>query len=347
MSHELTLDANGRAEMAFVGETPWHGLGQAVTLGASIGVWSREAGLNWQANEAAVLYHRVGDAPGKVRHVEANKVLYRSDSGAPLSVVGSKYKVVQPMEILEFFRDLTESGGWHIHTAGSLRGGRKVWAMASQNESAVVGEGDALASNLLLATSLDGSMQTIATMTTVRVVCANTLSMAVFGAGARGMVKTNHRTRFEADDVKGQLDVAPEAFQVFMNHARELADTPVRLDEAYDILQFIFGAPASAPAPKSNLSWMGDLSQVDTTPGVAEDEKTSRSTARVLELFSGAGRGSQLPSSRGTRWGLLNSVTEFVDHEMGRSADTRLDSAWFGRGADIKAKAAQALAVSV
>lgn len=338
MAHELTIRADGRAEMAFVGETPWHGLGQSVTKGASIGVWQREAGMDWLAKEAAALYRCDLDAPGSLRTDETYKHLYRSDNGAPLSVVGQRYQVVQPKEVLEFFRDLTEGGGWHIHTAGTLRGGRKLWAMASNDSMANVGRGDQIRGNLLLGTSLDGSMKTTAMITAVRVVCANTLALALSSGGKE--VTVSHRSVFDADAIKRSLGVAEESFSKFMRQAKEMAETPINTDAARDVLRLLFGKP-NAKA-KVDLSWLGSLSALakdSVTEPEEEDYKEVRTVTRCLELFEGEGMGASLKTAAGTRWGLLNAVTQHVDHEMGRSDDTRIDSAWFGRGAQFKKQA--------
>lgn len=338
MAHELSIRKDGKAEMAFVGETPWHGLGQSVTKGASIGVWAKEAGMNWHAEEAAVFYGRADLQNGDMQPADGVKMLYRSDTEKQLAIVGEDYQVVQPLDVLEFFRDMTEQGGWHIHTAGCLRGGRKLWAMATNGESADVGKGDTIKRNLLLATSLDGSMKTIAMETSVRVVCANTLSMAL-GKNVKGQVATSHRTAFDPNLVKRALGVNVDSFNLFMERAKELADTPVRLDQARDLLRSLFKVEEQAKlGPK--LSWLGDLSQV----GVEPEAKDPRSVQTILALFEGAGMGSSLKSSKGTAWGLLNAVTEHVDHDMGRSDDSRLDAAWFGKGALIKQQALDLIA---
>ena len=114
-----------------------------------------------------------------------------------------------------------------------------------------------------------------------------------------------------------------------------MAETPIKLDEALAVLRAIFGKPATPK--KIDLSWMGDLSQIEANAAdPEEDVKESRVVSRVLELFDGGGMGAGLKSAQGTRWGLFNAITEHVDHEMGRSQDTRLDSAWFGRGSAFK-----------
>jgi phage/plasmid-like protein (TIGR03299 family) len=333
MAHELSIRANGSAEMAFVGETPWHGLGQSVTKGASIGVWAKEAGMAWQAEEAPVNFI---DQDDEEHLADGYKMLYRNDTKGQLAIVGDGYEVVQPMQVLEFFRDMTEHGGWWIHTAGVLKGGRKIWAMATNGDHANVGKGDGITRNLLLATSLDGSMRTVAMETTVRVVCNNTLTLAL-GKDMKSQIATSHRSMFNPELVKRALGVNVDSFKLFMEQARELADTPIALTDARDALRTIFKVEQKKPA--TDLSWLGNLALL----GIKEENKDPRSVARILELFAGDGMGSQLKTAKGTKWGLLNAITEHIDHEMGRSQDTRLDAAWFGRGAAIKQEAVDLL----
>ncbi len=341
MAHELAFKKDGRAAMAFVGETPWHGLGQSLTKGASIGVWQREAGMDWVAESETPAIHLDGGAGGLLMF-DDYKALYRSDNAAPLAIVSAKYQPVQPPDVLEFFRDMVEQGGWHIHTAGVLRGGRKLWAMASNDVGAIVGakgQKDEVLQNLLLATSLDGSMKTTAMMTSVRVVCANTLAMAT--SATKPQINVSHRSVFEPQVIKRALGVAQDSFQLFIVQAQEMAETPIKLDEALEVLRGIFGGPRAKKAP--NTAWLGSLQELGTPTPDDDEGKESRTIARVLELFAGGAMGADLKSSKGTRWGLLNAITQHVDHEMGRTDDTRLDSAWFGRGAGFKADALEAL----
>jgi len=113
-------------QMAYVGQTPWHGLGNELTSNQPLEVWARQAGLDWQIQESPVRYVTNAGSPlGEILSYPDSKVLYRSDTKAPLSVVGNRFKVVQPEEILEFYRDLTEVSGFELETAGVLNGGRK------------------------------------------------------------------------------------------------------------------------------------------------------------------------------------------------------------------------------
>lgn len=219
--------------------------------------------------------------------------------------------------------------GGHVSTTGGLRRpGPK--------------QADEIKQNLLLATSLDGSMKTTAALTAVRVVCANTLALAL--RNEKSVIEVSHRSVFDPQGIKRALGVARDSFEYFMQQANEMADTPIQLDEALDVLRKVFRS--TAPAKKVDTSWMGCLTQIEANAEGEDEVKESRVVSRVLELFDGAGMGAGLKTAKGTRWGLLNAITQHVDHEMGRTQDTRLDSAWFGRGASFKKDALELLATA-
>lgn len=148
-------------QMAYVGATPWHGLGNRLTQKQPLEVWQREAGMTWQIQESPV--HFKADTVGNLGTIHSfpeQKVLFRSDTKAPLSVVSNRYQVVQPREVLEFYRDLTEVSGYELETAGILKGGRKFWALARTGQTTVLKGNDQVNGYLLLATSCDGTLTT-------------------------------------------------------------------------------------------------------------------------------------------------------------------------------------------
>ena len=126
-------------QMAYVGATPWHGLGNQLTQKQPLEIWQREAGMDWQILESPV--HFKSDAIGHLGTIHSfpeQKVLFRSDTKAPLSVVSQRYHTVQPREVLEFYRDLTEVSGYELETAGVLKGGRKFTALARTGQGAAL-----------------------------------------------------------------------------------------------------------------------------------------------------------------------------------------------------------------
>lgn len=103
--------------MAYAGEKPWHGLGNKLAPQQPIEVWKRQAGMEWHIDEAEVRYVVGKHGVGAINAFPEQKVLYRSDSKVPLAVVSRRFQVVQPGEILEFYRDLTEYNGFELETA--------------------------------------------------------------------------------------------------------------------------------------------------------------------------------------------------------------------------------------
>jgi phage/plasmid-like protein (TIGR03299 family) len=310
-------------QMAYVGDAPWHGLGSALSPKQPLEIWQREAGMNWQIQESPV--HFKADAFGHLGTIHSfpeQKVLYRSDTKAPLSVVSNRYQVVQPREVLEFYRDLTEVSGYELETAGVLKGGRKFWALARTGQATTLKGNDQVNGYLLLATSCDGTLATTATPTTVRVVCNNTLTISL--NGATRAIKVPHSTRFDPQAVKKQLGIAVSQWDEFMYRMRALADRKIQTKEALGFfMEVLCDTRAHSPIP-------------NVLPN-------KRAMEKVQSLYKGRGRGSDLESTRGTAWGLLNAVTEYVDHERrARSSEYRMDSAWFGQGAVIKQKALDA-----
>ncbi|MBS7457899.1 DUF932 domain-containing protein [Coralloluteibacterium stylophorae] len=303
--------------MAYAGAKPWHGLGNKLQPNQSIDDWKESAGMNWTIQNSEVRYITGQNGIGTINSFPEQKVLYRSDTKAPLAVVSKRFQVVQPGEILEFYRDLTEVGGFKLETAGVLREGRKFWALARTGQSVSLKGRDRVDGYLLLATACDGTLATTAQFTSVRVVCNNTLSIAL--GDNRGAIKVPHRSQFDPSVVKRQLGLTVSTWDAFVARMKALVEHPVDPDSVDGLLRRVL----TYPTPDGS--------------GVSVNEQAFK-TARGL--YDGAGKGSELASARGTAWGVLNSVTEFVDHQRrARSDDHRREAAWFGQGAQIKQKA--------
>lgn len=306
--------------MAYVGETPWHGLGNQLAPKQPIEVWAKQAGMDWRIESADVRYvsGSAGATLGSIHAFPEQKVLYRSDTKAPLSVVSARYIAVQPRDVLEFYRDLTEVGGYRLETAGILKDGKKLWALARTGQSVSLKGNDTVNGYLLLATAADGTMATTVQFTSVRVVCNNTLAIAL--GDSTGAVKVPHRSQFDAQAVKRQLGIATSSWDGFMARMKALSEYKVSDAAAETFFRRVltYQVGSGQPAPATNDS----------------------AIKAVQSLYAGKGMGATLASASGTAWGLVNSITEFVDHQRrARSEDHRRDAAWFGTGAAIKQKA--------
>lgn len=310
------IDATtGTAAIAYIGHTPWHGLGQQMREAEPLDAWRTRAGLGWEAKRTPVLYN---DDQGVVE-VPQQDVLFRSDTRAPLGIVSDRYRVVQPAEVVEFYRDLTERHGFRMETLGALRSGRIVWALARTGEAVKIGGVDRLDGFLLLSTSYDGSLSTTARFTTVRVVCNNTLNMA--SRAGKADVSIPHSAMFKADEVKVKLAVG-DAFDTFREQAEMMAGKTVSHRQAIEYFLAVYHGMKSE--------------EIITAQSVNATDKT---IARLAQHFV-AGPGAELATAKDTVWGLLNAITRDVDFsERARSNDGRLMSAWFGNGAALKEKA--------
>ena len=355
MSHELTERPNGLVEMAWHGKTPWHGLGQEMPSGASLDEWRRSAGMDWELHRADVEYtvhgvrHGMTSADDFLRKGKSpsgryarRQVLYRSDNHQGLGVVSSRYREVQPRQVLDFFSRFIKQQGFAMSAAGTLRHGAVLWATAHTGHSAALDDDDEVKQYVLLSTSCDGSSATEVRLTNVRVVCANTLS---FAQREKASVKVRHTLRFDLEHLYQTLaEVAlgniRMPFDDFMAAARRLSDRKVSVQNAMDYLTAVTGRMRRGfMSPQFDPALC--LAEAPS-PDLSDALQKTDAFRTMLALFDGQGRGADLHGSRGTAWGLLNAVTEYVDHHnKGRrqNAADRYYSAWLGRGNVLKQEA--------
>ncbi|MFW6767645.1 DUF932 domain-containing protein [Acinetobacter pittii] len=327
--------------MAFVGQTPWHGLGNQLLQNQPIEIWAQQAGMDWRIESSNVSYMAKNERGQNIlMPYEEQRVLYRSDTHAPLSVVSQRYQEVQPKEILEFYRDLTEQSGFELETAGVLKGGRKFWALARTGQSAALKNKDVSNGYILLATACDGTLATTAQFTSIRVVCNNTLAIALRGQNSSaGVVKVPHSTKFDAEKIKQQLGISVRAWDEHMYEMKQLSQRKVTQQEAAAYFDAVFNNTTMSIAEQDDkiIQFYRDVATQAQANSKGKPEPNAKSMSKAMEMFNGQGRGANLSSAKDTAYGLLCSITEFIDHERrAMSIDHRLDSAWFGAGAIMK-----------
>ena len=322
MAHELTIRKNNFVEHAFVGETPWHGLGQRLEENADMETWRKAAGMDWTIESTIAQFTPVDNVHDITLDFEGRFVLYRSDTKMPLSVVSERYKPVQPAQVLEFFHDLVQENGFKLHTAGTLFGGKRLWALAETGKFGEVSKGDGVGGYLLLSTSCDKTLATTARFTTVRVVCNNTLSFAT--ADKSNMVSFNHLSEFNHQKIKEQLGQAVESFGAFMEMAQVLQKQKINHEYASNIVKRLVLSNEQLVNDKYNF-------------------EKHRGYKKIMELFEHDAIGIDIAGK--TKWGLLNAVTEYLDHHHpARTPDARLNHTWFGNGDAMKESALRLLA---
>jgi len=316
MSHELTIRANGAVEFAYLASdgAPWHGLGKPMGADATIDQWRVDAGMDWEIKRSRVRYGNETN----FRTIDDQHVLFRSDDKSPLGIVSKSYKVVQPGEVLEFFRDIVRAGGLELSAAGTIQGGKRFWATAKIGEAAPTSVQDKIGGYLLLSTSADGSLATEARLTSIRVVCKNTLQFA--REDAKPALRVTHRSVFDAQAVRESMGLNSAAWDAFRHNLVRLANVQLHETEAAEIVAGLFA----------------------TGTGELQRDK-ARETAgfqKVMALFNGQGMGATLDGVFGTANGVLQAVTEYADHHVrARSDENRFIASQWGGGAALKQRA--------
>jgi len=323
-SNMHAIDTTSRATASYAStQREWHGLGALMQPNQPIETWAQDAGMDYKVQRAVIRYatERLSNyAPvNNLKTIDDKVVLFRSDTHAPLGVVSDGYKVVQPREVLDFFREWAEAGGLTIESAGVLFGGKRYFATAKLADGVCVdGSKDKLVPYALLSTSADGSLATEGRWTGVRTVCDNTLRMARAGAAA---FRVTHRSEWKPEKFQAVIEQAQAEFGTFMETSRKLAAIRVESKLAEEMTVALFKKGTESDADKV---------------------RESRGFASVMSLFAGAGKGAMLETSRGTAWGWLNAVTEHVDHHVrARSDENRTASALWGPGDALKQQAVE------
>jgi phage/plasmid-like protein (TIGR03299 family) len=317
MAHQL--DTISRATVSYAStQREWHGLGQLMGVNEPIEVWQAKAGMDYKIQRGRVRYAtspvQATTHASDLHAVDDKVVLFRNDTGAPLGVVSDSYKVVQPAEVLEFFREWADKGGVTIESAGVLFGGRRYFATAKLADAVSVDGGrDRVVPYALLSTSADGSLATECRWTTVRTVCNNTLTMA---RKSKSAFKVSHRSVFVPEDARDAIEAANEEFSAFMTMARDLAKLKIDADKAEDMTVKLLTKSSEAVA------------------------RESAAFDRIMALFNGEAKGSDIETAHDTAWGWLNAVTEYADHHIrARTDENRKASALWGPGDALKQKA--------
>ena len=323
MSH-LIDQTTGQDAIAYVGETPWHGLGAQLTGNETIEEWAVAAGLNWTADMCDAYFGYAPKTP--YAHTDTHKFLVRSDTKAVLGVFTPQYKPVQPKEVLEFFRDyITLDDRFRLEVAGALKGGAQIWSLAKFTGDADV-MGEKHAAYCLLTTSFDGSMATTAQATMVRVVCNNTLTASLWDKSST--VKVRHNTNFNGARVAHDLETVAAGFDQYRVMAEALAVQRMSREDTSNLFKQLLDIPF-------------DVKEMDVS---------SRKMNQFRSLSSAYAQTVQEGTEPDSKWAVLNAVTRYADHEKsaktgsnGSEAAARLHSANFGTGARMKSQAIELL----
>lgn len=298
--------------MAYAGEVPWHGLGERVPSDLSPQQMMVKAGVDWQVQKVPA-FATIADKKVNVGW----SALVRDTDNKVLSVVSNDWEPVQNSEAFQFFHEYCQAGDMEMHTAGSLREGQIVWVLAKVKDSFELFSGDVVESFLLFTNPHRFGQSIDVRFTPIRVVCNNTLTLSL-NQNVDRVVKKSHRTVFDSAAVKDQLGIATD-----------------KLAKYKEMAEFLGSKRYTTETLKQYFNKVFPVLALDKEKGPQRKE-VSKSAQLALETVN-VQPGAMF--AEGSWWQAFNTVTYLTDHKIGRSADNRLTSAWFGPNKNLKVKA--------
>lgn len=307
MAHNLEI-INGEAQMAYRESKglPWHGLGTPVGDDMTPHQMMEAAGLDWGVEKVDTFIRYKGD-----NVATGQQALVRSTDGKILTQVGPGWNPVQNEEAFEFFNEFVSGGDMIMDTAGSLKDGRLVWALADVKDGFSLFNGDEVKGYLLFSNPHIYGKSIDIKFVMERVVCNNTLAVALNEVG-QPSVRVNHRSVFDAGRVKEILGLGHNKVEKFKEAAEFLGSKRYTDEQLTQFFGIVFGKSSK------------------------EKEELARNAKEAMSIVEDQPGDHFAP---GTWWNAYNAVTYMTDHKLGRSADTRMASAWFGGNAKRKVDA--------
>lgn len=307
--------------MAYYGSVPWHGLGTLVPKGIAAKEMIRAAGMDWEVELRPARGAKQINRKGEYSRYEVVRVPRPKTVEAEvlLGVVSRRYRLLQNVEAFEFFDPIVGEKKAYFETAGALGEGERIWVMARLPDAMQIVPGDECLKYLLLSNTHTGEGSVIAKFTSVRVVCQNTLMMAMEDGQKAYRVRHSKKMQFKLNELAEFLAITQEVFLKAEECFRRLA----KIQMVGDRLESYFDAvyPRSEARKKNG--------QKPNSWGILRESFEERPDL-------------QMPGVRGTLWGAYNAITQFEDYKQPQQEeqqDQRLERTWFGGGADIKLKA--------
>jgi len=312
MSHEVET-------MMYAGDVPWHGLGNYV---GDNPVNSKEAivaaELGWKVEKQPMFLQDGTES-------KISKAIVRESDGRELGNVGFGYEPYQNVEAFEFLDSLVDEGLMRYHTAGSLRGGQRIFLLGKIGDTEILPD-DKVDQYLLCYNSHDGSSLLRALFTAVRVVCANTCSAALQrGKGDGVALRHTKNMRDRLDEGKKVLGLAHQEFDKHTEFAKKLTQLKMPIKRWDTFTETL----------------------IPDNPEAKHNTRAENARETLTELFE-IGRGTEIKGVKGTGWGAYGAVVEYANYRRSsRGGDEaqarRFESSLFGNGAQFIQKGTQLL----
>jgi len=306
--------------MAYYGDVPWHGLGTQIPERANSDEMIAAAGLDWEVESRPARGARQ-DWKERYSRYEIVRLprLDRSEHETLLAVTSRFYVPLQNIEAFEFFDPIIGANKACFETAGALGEGECVWVLAKMPDVMEIVPGDPCLRYLLLSNRHDGKGSVAVKFTAVRVVCQNTLMLAMRDGESVYRVRHSKVMTVRLAEISEVLAMARETYEQCGELFKAMAATALSLGTLNRFLEAVY--------PRTNKQ--------------QTSEKRPEKWLRVMELLE-TSPDLQMKGVRGTLWGAYNAVTRFEDYRHSRtpeSSSARLNRVWFGSSADTKLRA--------
>lgn len=318
--------------MAYVGDVPWHGLGKRVIKGVHTEEMIRQAGLDWEVEKRPARGAKPIRKRKDGREVFSRYEIVRipraetNEQEVVLGIVTDKYEPLQNYEAFWFFDPIVDLKTAFFETAGALGDGERVWVLAKMPDAIEVARGDECMKYLLLSNSHTGQGSVIVKFTAIRVVCQNTLMLALENGQQAFRVRHSKVMGYRLSEIGELIAEANAVYAQAEELFRKLAKIELNRKMLDEYLEAVF--PKTATQKKNN-------------------EMPPRWTyvSRLLDEIPDL----QMKGVQGTLWAAFNAVTRFEDYRFvdNELDDARLNRVWFGSGAALKLKALQTAAAMV
>lgn len=301
-----------------VGQRPWHGLGTVLENAPTIEEGIKLAGLDWTISLRPIVSSDEDEIS-----LQTHKIVVREDIKQPLGIVGSNYKVLQNSEAFNFFEPFIENELATLETAGSLFNGKKVFVLAKiKSDNMEIDKNDEVEKYILLSNAHDGTQALRVGFVPIRVVCNNTLSMAI-GSQDSKLIRLTHKGNIvqTLSELRETMDLVNKQFMATEEQFRALAKKQVNLADLQKYVNQVFSV-------KKLEDIINDYEEKQEI-----EEGRKRLLARVEEIF-------ELEPVHNA-WTMYNSVNYYLNHERGKNLENRYNSMWFGHSKRIDNKALQ------
>ena len=320
-------------EMFYTGKVPWHGLGTRLDRPATLDEALKAGGLDWEVGHIDLQTTDAPPSPVSTRRAIVRLDRLAGDPGRVLGVAHRGFVPVQNRDGARLFDAIFGHGKQVYHTGGYLGRGQVVWLLAEiPNHEREIGADDVVAPYALFANSHDGSMAFHIRLTTVRVVCQNTLSLAIREMQFGKQFRRSHSSSLyeHAQAAQDFFAATLKEFDRVTGQFQSLATTKCDVATFNEILTSLFPDPARPRNAEKNpglrSAWEKKL----------EDVRAARQSITDLRQN---GKGAELIKMGDSYWGVLNAITEFIDHHKTVKGDSRLSYALLGDGMDLKTRA--------